>query len=302
MARFIPPLTWFRAFESSARLLSFTKAAAELNLTQSAISQHVRALEDELGCQLFIRIHRGLILTDQGRRLLPAVSTAISTLSSAAESFITYPENNTLTVAASSSIARWYIVPHLKTFTDAHPHISVRLTARSWPDEFSSLDNDVEIRFDSAQSSSQDATLLTPNAMQIVAARSLVPERSSASYSSDEIAKLPLIQVVGTADTWKDWAVSKCINTELNTIALVESHGLAVDMARAGLGVAYTNAIIAAPSVLDGSLHVIENFKDVPKEGYYLKIQKTDEKSLAGAFGDWLKELIQKPQSSATKF
>jgi LysR family glycine cleavage system transcriptional activator len=298
MARFIPPLTWFRAFEISARHLSFTKAAAELNLTQSAISQHVRALEEELGCPLFIRKHRGLMLTDHGRRLLPSVSTAISALSSAAESFIVPTENNMLTVAASSSITRWYIVPHLKTFTDAHPNVAVRITSRSWPDEFSNLDHDVEIRFDSAQSSSPKSTLLKPNAMQIVAAHSLLPERSSGNYSSEEIAELPLIQVIGTADTWQDWAMKKGINSELKTVAFVESHGLAVDLARAGLGVAYTNAIIAAPSVQDRSLHIIKKFKDAPKEGYYLKIRQIDENSLAGVFAVWLQELIQNSMQS----
>jgi LysR family glycine cleavage system transcriptional activator len=292
MARFIPPLTWFRAFESSARQLSFTKAAAELNLTQSAISQHVRALEDELGCPLFIRKHRGLMLTDQGRRLLPSVSTAISTLSSAAESFITYPENKTLTVATSSSIARWYIIPHLKTFTDAHPNVSVRLTTRSWPDEFSNLQHDVEIRFDSAQSSNDNATLLTPNAMQIVAAPSLLSKGRGYVYASHEIAALPLIQVVGTADTWQAWAKKRGVKTELKSVALVESYGVAIEMARAGLGVAYTNSIIAAPSVNDKSLQILEKITTSPKEGYYLKTRRTEQEPLAGEFANWLRGLI----------
>ena len=70
MTRTLPPLTWFRAFESAARHLSFTAAAGELSLTQSAISQHVRALEQRLGDRLFVRKARGVALTDAGRRLL----------------------------------------------------------------------------------------------------------------------------------------------------------------------------------------------------------------------------------------
>jgi len=240
MSGFIPPLTWFRAFESSARCLSFTKAADELNLTQSAISQHVRALEESLGCQLFIRKHRGLVLTDQGRRLLPSVSTGISTLSAAAETFRSPTQNNILTVASSLSIARWYIIPNLKSFTDAHPDVTVRLITGTWPDEFSNLDFDIEIRFDSAQSSNINATLLLPNAMQVVASPNLVPKKENGTYSAQEIAELPLIQVIGTSDTWLDWFKSNGVVTYLEPVASVESHGIAVELAQAGLGVAYT--------------------------------------------------------------
>ncbi|MEM6498530.1 MAG: LysR family transcriptional regulator, partial [Pseudomonadota bacterium] len=67
MSRSLPPLTWFRAFEAAARYLNFTTAADELGLTQSAVSQHVRALEERFGTQLFERKPRGLALTDDGR-------------------------------------------------------------------------------------------------------------------------------------------------------------------------------------------------------------------------------------------
>ena len=271
MANFIPPLTWFRAFECAARRLSFTKAAEDLNLTQSAISQHVRALEENLGCALFIRKHRGLILTDQGRRLLPEVSNAISTLAIAANTFRTSRENKVITVAASPSITRWYIIPHLKSFTDAHPDVVVRLTTGTWPDEFSHVDCDVEIRFDSAQSSDQTAKLLTPNEMQIVAAPSMLALGGKAKLTVQDILKLPLIQVIGTSDTWQDWADKKGFKGDLKVVAQVESHGIAVEMARSGIGVAYTNAIVAAPSVADKSLRVIERSRHVPKEGYYMK-------------------------------
>ena len=137
MAQFIPPLTWFRAFESAARHLSFTKAADELNLTQSAISQHVRSLEGQFGCELFARKHRSLELTDNGRRLLPYVSNAISMLAAAAATFEVGTEKTILTIAASPSIARWCIVPNLKSFTDDNPDIAVRLITKTWPDEFS---------------------------------------------------------------------------------------------------------------------------------------------------------------------
>ena len=95
MANSLPPLTWFRAFEVAARHLNFTSAAEELNVTQSAVSQHVRALEQRFGVQLFERKARGLALTKSGRQLLPYVSGAVEELSKATKMFCRIPTGKT---------------------------------------------------------------------------------------------------------------------------------------------------------------------------------------------------------------
>ena len=107
MARALPPVAWFRAFESAARHLSFTAAAEELGLTQSAISQNVRSLEVRFSTILFERKPRGLALTDAGRRLLPDVTAAMGSLSNAAGIFEGASESGLLTVAASVSFAQF---------------------------------------------------------------------------------------------------------------------------------------------------------------------------------------------------
>ncbi|WP_319799781.1 LysR family transcriptional regulator [Roseobacter weihaiensis] len=83
MKKPLPPVTWFRAFDATARHLSFTLAAQELGFTQSAISQNVRALEQKLGTPLFVRGHRALSLTQAGRLLVPDVAAAIAQLEQA---------------------------------------------------------------------------------------------------------------------------------------------------------------------------------------------------------------------------
>ena len=105
MSRSLPPLTWFRAFEAAARHLSFTAAAQELGLTQSAVSQHVRSLELRFGQMLFARKPRGLALTDAGRRLLPAVAKAIGGLAEASALFEPARPDSLLTVATSVSFS-----------------------------------------------------------------------------------------------------------------------------------------------------------------------------------------------------
>ena len=76
----LPPLNWLRAFEASARALSFTSAAQELSMTQSAVSQQIKSLENALGRTLFLRRVRGLELTDEGRGYLPTVQAAFAML------------------------------------------------------------------------------------------------------------------------------------------------------------------------------------------------------------------------------
>ena len=87
MAQSLPPLGWFRCFESAAQHQSFTAAAEELGLTQSAVSQQIRLLESRLGCRLFDRKPRGISLTDDGRKLLPEITRAIDALRSATQPY-----------------------------------------------------------------------------------------------------------------------------------------------------------------------------------------------------------------------
>jgi LysR family glycine cleavage system transcriptional activator len=286
--RSLPPLTWIRAFESSARHLSFTRAAHELNLTQSAISQHVRSLEDRFGCALFVRKHRGLDLTDQGRRLIPPVTAAVAALTQAAATFDTNQEKQMLTISASLSISRWYIVPYLKTFTDRHEDVTVRLSTKTWPDEFFGSDADVEIRFDSKKSAGDDAILLAPNKMVVVAPPTYAGRSRGSSLTPAEIAAHRLVGVVGTADSWQAWATRNDIKEELNISAYVESHANAVDLARAGAGIAYTNYLIAAPSLADGSLVLLDNEPDAAQDGYYLHVKDSRNHAIAQEFSTWI--------------
>ena len=135
MAKSLPPLTWFRSFEAAARNLSFTAAAEEIGLTQSAVSQQVKSLELRLRVPLFVRQARGLMLTDDGRRLLPEISAALDALAGAANRFEAGPVENLLTVATSVSVAQWVIAPRLPDFTARHPNIRLRLLSAIWPDD-----------------------------------------------------------------------------------------------------------------------------------------------------------------------
>jgi len=290
MARSLPPLAWFRAFECAARHLSFTLAAQELNLTQSAISQHVRSLEHKFGCALFVRKHRAIALTDQGRRLLPTVASAISILQSAADLFETPTDKRLLTISVSTSLAQWYLAPRLKDFAAQFPEVGFRVISKIWPDEFTGLNADVEIRFDAPSTAQTGSKKIGSSQLVIVAAPSLVS--GTEKFMPKQIENYPLIQVLGTTDTWNRWAIERKYQGALNIVCNVESHGAAVDFAIAGTGIALTSSLIAAPSLEEGSMISLEPECLAAHDGYYLTIAQNENFELATSFSNWLLEQI----------
>jgi LysR family transcriptional regulator, glycine cleavage system transcriptional activator len=127
--RSLPPLATLRTFEAVARQLSFTRAADELALTQSAVSHQIRALEEHLGVSLFERLHRGIDLTGDGRTLLDGVRAGLDSVLLASERVRSQRRIGVLTVAAPAAFATWWLVPRLGRFAALHPEIEVRIAA-----------------------------------------------------------------------------------------------------------------------------------------------------------------------------
>src|SRR5690606_13153732 len=123
----LPPLTALRYFEAAARHLSFTKAAAELNVTHSAISHQVKALEDWLGVRLFRRLNRALALTEAGQVYRVPVREAFERLAAGTRAVQARGGSGPLTVSTMPSFAAKWLVPRLRSFREAWPDIDVRL-------------------------------------------------------------------------------------------------------------------------------------------------------------------------------
>lgn len=297
MAKSLPPLTWFRAFEAAARHLSFTLAGEELGLTQSAISQHVRALESRLENKLFVRANRSLHLTDAGRLLVPDVTAAIAQLDRATRRFLPVVSKPRLTVAASASIAHWVITPALAAFQHAHPDIVIQLATTIWPDDFSTTHADVEIRFGSAEIAGQDAKILRPSYLHAVAAPDLWAQLGPASTLSD-LKRVPLIQPIGISQSWTEMGKKANPTVALEPSILVDTHGSAVDLAVAGAGIALAHAQISVPAVQQGLLKVLPLGQFPADEGYYLAAKQSPFPAERDAFVDWFKTLVSETISA----
>ncbi|EFO32940.1 glycine cleavage system transcriptional activator [Roseibium sp. TrichSKD4] len=274
MTKSLPPLTWFRTFEAAARHLSFTAAANEIGMTQSAVSQQIKALETRLRVALFTRHARGLSLTDNGRSLLPQVGAALEKLAFATEAFDAGPTADQLTIATSVSVAQWVITPHLASFMSNHPDVRLRFLSAIWPDDFHTARADVEIRFGSQKQVGKNAELLEPS--RLVALKSPRLE--------GKLEELPLIETVGTSSGWRAWGevFPGCSAPSI----FADSYGMALQIAMHGNGVALVNELLAGNAIKEGLLVQAHLASITGQEGYYLSINEINANAVS--FRDWL--------------
>src|ERR1700692_2467070 len=142
----LPSLNGLRAFAAPGRHLRFTAAAAELNVTQTAISHQIRRLEEELGIRLFIRQNRSLALTAEARDYLPGLRAAFNDLRRATDRLTRKENDRVLTVSTLASLAAKWLLPRLSTFQQAHPGVDVRIPTSTGLVAFQRDDADAAIR------------------------------------------------------------------------------------------------------------------------------------------------------------
>ena len=143
--RHLPPLAAVRVFEAAARHENFTLAAAELGMTQAAVSYQIRLLEERLGVPLFVRARQRVALSDAGRRAAPLVTAALDGISDAFESLVDADES-VLTISTHQTFATNWLAPRLGAFQVARPELAVRLQTDSRLVDFARDDVDVAVR------------------------------------------------------------------------------------------------------------------------------------------------------------
>ena len=145
----LPPLNSLRTFVVAARHMSFSKASSELHVTPAAISQQIRQLEEQLGCDLFRRASRALALTEEGQACLPGLTEAFEKIVGALEQIGAARESGPLTISVAPSFAAKWLVPRLEDFRAVHPDIDVQISASMHLVDFASEDVDCAIRYGS---------------------------------------------------------------------------------------------------------------------------------------------------------
>ena len=203
MPRHLPPLNALKAFEAAARSESFTRAAEELCVTQSAVSHQVKSLEETLGIKLFNRERQRLVITDAGREYLGVIRDAFDRIASGTERVLQRQNTGTLTVTTSPDFAAKWLVNRLGRFAEAHPGIDLRVAANLHQVDFAREEVDIGIRHGDGNWSGLDAVRLCTEQLFPVCSPKLMSGRNRIAKPSD-LLKFPLLHLDDNK-SWSRW-------------------------------------------------------------------------------------------------
>jgi LysR family transcriptional regulator, regulator of gene expression of beta-lactamase len=194
------PLNALRAFETSARQLSFTRAGLELRVTQAAVSQQVKTLEEILGVPLFRRLPRGLALTEEGEALLPVLTDAFRRIAGTLERFEGGRLREILTLGAVGTFVTGWLLPRLPSFQTAHPFVDLRLMTNNNRVDLAGEGLDCAIRFGDGAWHGTEATQLFAAPLSPLCAPALA---RTLRYPKD-LARKTLLRSY-RVDEWERW-------------------------------------------------------------------------------------------------
>ena len=290
----LPSLNGLRAFEAAARHLSFTLAAAELNVTQTAISHQIRRLEDELGIRLFVRQNRALALTTEARDYLPGIRAAFNDLRLATERLQRKAGGNVLTVSTLASLASKWLLPKLSSFQEAHPGIDVRITSSTALVDFRTGDVDAAIRYGRGHWPGLRAEWLTADQLFPVCSPALLAGDKPLRRPEDLANHVLLNSSGGYDDDWRLWLTAAGLPTNISKMPALtfDMILLAVQAAVDGYGVAIGRTTYVEADIAKGRLVIPFQLALPADAGFYLVTpeNRADTPKLA-AFRKWLASL-----------
>lgn len=274
----LPPLNWLRAFEAAARCLSFTGAAKELNMTQSAVSQHIKNLEHYMGRPLFVRRTRSLSLTEAGESYLPVVQEAFATLSSGARALIGYDRGQVLSLQCNLAFSTFWLAPRLGELTAKFPWMTINMTTSLWERQDDGADAD--IRFGRILRNDPNARFLSGGEAYPVAAPGWAGEWTEAT----------LFDCSGVVTNWDTWAAAAGQSLPNGKqVHLSTTFVVSCNAAIAGCGLAMSHDALAADLIREGRL--IKPFDwSVPMTEIYALMRRPThaETPATRAFDEWL--------------
>lgn len=200
----LPPLELLPTFEAAARQLSFTRAGAELFLTQSAVSRQIQALEEALGTRLFERRTRALLLTEHGQSYHRAVQDVLARIAEATRSVRASPEVRALTLTTTPGFASLWLIPRLAGFTNAHPGVDVRTSATNQLVDLERAGMDLAIRFCPREVSGGGQRLFGGQVTPVCAPRLLKESRHTLAEPAD-LQHFAVLYLDDPHAAWFDW-------------------------------------------------------------------------------------------------
>jgi LysR family transcriptional regulator of beta-lactamase len=283
MTRAHLPLNALRAFEVSARHLSFTRAAIELCVTQAAVSHQVKGLEARLGVTLFRRLPRGLALTDEGVALLPTVRDSFEKIGDVLDLFEGGRVMEVLRVGVVGTFAVGWLLPRLSSFRDAHPFVDLRLFTNNNRTDLAGEGLDCAVRFGDGAWHGTEASPLFEAPMSPLCSPAIAERLAEPAALTGET----LLRSYRAAD-WPDWFAAAGLSPPAIRGPVFDSSWVMVEAAIQGVGVALAPPMMFERDLLQGRL--VRPFDlSVSAGRYWLTWLKSRQPTPAlRAFREWL--------------
>ena len=283
------PLNALRAFEASARHLSFTRAAIELCVTQAAVSHQVKSLETQLNVTLFKRLPRGLMLTSEGETLLPVVRDSFDRIAQTLSQFEGGHYREVLTVGAVGTFAVGWLLPRLSEFQARYPFIDLRLSTHNNRVDVAAEGLDYAIRFGAGAWHGTDACELLAAPLTVLC----VPLLAEQLHAPQDLLKHTLLRSYRT-DEWNLWfqAAGLPADTLVPRSIVFDSSLAMMEAALQGIGVALAPAMMFSRQL---ESDVIRQPFDVgiSTGSYWLtRLQSRAETPAMLAFKGWMRESV----------
>ncbi|EBA16487.1 transcriptional regulator, LysR family protein [Roseobacter sp. SK209-2-6] len=259
------PLEWVRAFETTARLGSFTAAARETGLTQPAISQRIANLEHQLGTKLFVRKTRAIHLTTEGEAWLPHVQAALNSLRDSSEALFGVGRNK-IVISASSSIVQHWITPRLPALLEASG-AEVTINTMVLSGDAAEEDGTVKIRYGAGDWPGLYKAPLFEERITPMAAPPLLQK-------AEDWRDLPRLSVSGPRPSWRNWREFTGQPTTSPTALRYDTFASALSAARAGLGVLLGSLPLCQADLESGALIQMSTEVMPHHESYWLLASK----------------------------
>jgi DNA-binding transcriptional LysR family regulator len=289
MRRKIPSTVALTAFESAARHQSFTKAAEELSVTQSAVCRQIATLEALLGVELFRRTKRGVTVTDAGLSYARSVRTRLDEVErDTLELMANGGQGTTLELGVVPTFATNWLLPRLVGFRRSHPHITVNMTTRTRPFLFEDTPLDAAIYAGEASWPGTEGHFLMRENLVAVASPQLIAPRKTLKAS--DLARLPLLQQTTRPYAWRQWFESQGLRAD-NDMAgpRLELFSMLAKAAIHGMGVALIPKFLVEDELERGLLLHVVKYAYLSDRSYYLihPERKANSPALA-AFRAWI--------------
>jgi LysR family transcriptional regulator, glycine cleavage system transcriptional activator len=282
----LPPLVWLRAFEAAARHLSFTDAAIELNLTQAAVSKHVKSLELHLRQPLFIRRPRSLQISKTGEAYLPKVRDAFERLSVGTREVFGAHRTQELTLRCAVSFAVNWLAPRLPEFLEQHPGVGIRIISSVWNSELGPDVHDLDIQYGTGKWRGTKSHRLSWETITPLCAPSLASQISR----PDDLNAQRLLHVLGYQEGWGTWlqaAGAKLVNPGQGL--KLDTSLMAFELARQGGGIALGRQSLSNLARTTGRLVAPFDLNVPIDEAFYLlQPLESDIHPDASLFTDWI--------------